>query len=121
TNDPELKINPNRPPEGYMYLRCNKLEVFSHKLPDGRTSKEMKALGKAEVEAKEFSGRADVIKYDESKEQVILEGNDGNPAVLYREKVRGGPKDMMSAQKITYRRTDGTFKVENGTGLSGSN
>jgi lipopolysaccharide export system protein LptA len=121
TNDPELKINPNKPPLGYMYLRCRKMEVFSHKLPDGRTSKEMRALGKAEVEAKEFSGRADTIKYDESKEQVILEGSEGNPAVLYREKVQGGNKDAIHALKITYWRTTGTFSVDRATGLNGTN
>src|SRR5262249_20010501 len=104
-----------------MYLRCNKLEVFSHKMPDGRTTKEMRASNKAVVEAKEFSGHADEIKYDESKEQVILEGTEGNPAVLYREKIKGGERETLRGLKITYWRTSGTFAVENGTGLIGNN
>jgi lipopolysaccharide export system protein LptA len=121
SNDPELKINLNRLPEGYLYLHCNKLEVFSHKLPDGRTTKEMRASNKAVVEAKEFSGHADQIKYDESKEQIILEGTEGNPAVLYREKVKGRERESLRGQKIIYWRTSGTFHVENGTGMIGNN
>jgi lipopolysaccharide export system protein LptA len=121
TNDPEFKINPNRPPEGYMYLRCSKLEVYSHKLADGRSMKEMRASGKAMVEGKEFSGSANEIKYDESKEQIILEGSEDNPAVLYREKIQGGERENLRGQKIIYWRTNGTFKVENGRGLIGGN
>jgi lipopolysaccharide export system protein LptA len=121
TNDPELKINLIRPPEGYMYLRCNKLEVFNHKLADGRSFKEMRASSKANVEGKEFSGSANEIKYDESKEQIILEGSEDSPAVLYREKVKGGERESLRGQKIIYWRTNGTFHVENGRGMIGGN
>jgi lipopolysaccharide export system protein LptA len=121
TNDPELKINIDHPPEGYMYLRCDKLEVFSHKFPDGHTSKEMRATGKVTVEGKDFSGLADEVKYDESKEQVILEGTEGKPAVLYQGKVKGADRDALRGQKITYWRTTGTFTTENATGLIGHN
>jgi lipopolysaccharide export system protein LptA len=121
TNNPDLKIDVDHPPEGYLFLRCNKLELFSHKRPEGRTSKEMRATGKVKIEAKEFSGHADEVKYDESKEQVILEGTEGNPAVLQREKVRGGERETIRAKKIFYWRTTGTCKIENGTSLIGNN
>jgi hypothetical protein len=121
TNNPDLKIDVDHPPEGYLFLRCSKLELFSHKRADGRTSKEMRATGKVKIEAKEFSGHADEVKYDESKEQIILEGTEGNPAVLQREKIKGADRETIRAKKIFYWRTTGTFKVENGTGLIGNN
>jgi hypothetical protein len=121
TNNPELKIDVDHPPEGYLFLRCSKLELFTHKLPDGRTSKEMRALNKVRIEGKEFAGRADVVKYDESKEQMILEGTDGNLAVLQREKLRGGPRDTIRAKTIYYWRATGTYSTEKSTELIGHN
>ena len=52
------------------------------------------------------------VKYDESKEQVILEGNAGNPAVLKRQKVRGMEGDEVTGRKIIYLRSTGEYKVE---------
>jgi lipopolysaccharide export system protein LptA len=120
TDDPNLVLDEQRLPADSMYLSCEKLEVLSHKLPGNRTSKEMRAYQKVIVEAREFSGRSDVLKYDESKEQIILEGTEGKPAVVYREKVRGTRRETLEGRKIFYNRVTGEFKVEGATGLSGS-
>jgi lipopolysaccharide export system protein LptA len=120
SEDPNLVLDEQRLPADSMYLSCEKLEVLSHKLPDNKTSKEMRAYQKVIVEAREFSGRSDVLKYDESKEQIILEGSEGKPAVLYREKVRGTRRETLEGRKIIYNRITGEFKVEGATGLSGS-
>jgi hypothetical protein len=97
-----------------MYLSCEKLEVLNHKLPDGRTSQEMRAYRKVLIEGEEFSGIADVVKYDESKDQIILEGTQGNLAVLYRERAKGMEREKISAMQITYWRSTGAAHIEGG-------
>jgi hypothetical protein len=112
TDDPNLPIDVNHLPPGYLYMSCEKLEVKKTKLPDGRSYQEMRAFNRVAIETQEFSGNADVVKYDESKEQVILEGSNGNLAVLKRQKVRGTEGDVVRARKITYLRLTGEYQVE---------
>lgn len=112
TDDPNLQIDANNLPPGYLYMSCEKLEVKKSKLPDGRSYQEMRAFKRVFIETQEFSGNADVVKYDESKEQVILEGSDGNLAVLKRQKIRGAEGDVVTAKKITYLRLTGEYQVE---------
>jgi lipopolysaccharide export system protein LptA len=119
--DPDMKIDDKRLPPDGVFLTCEKLEVLSHKLPNGTTTKEMRAYRKVFIESQDFSGLADVVKYDESKEQIILEGTEGKPAILYREKVRGRERETIKGKKITYMRLTGDFHVEGGTAISGSN
>jgi lipopolysaccharide export system protein LptA len=117
TDDPNLQIDENRLPPGYLYMSCEKLEVLKNKLPDGRTYQEMRAFKKVAIESQEFSGNAEVVKYDESKEQVILEGSDGNLAELIKQKVHGGEPDKVIGKKITYWRSTGEYQVEQGRGV----
>ena len=117
SNDPYLQLNENHLPLGSLYLTCERLEVLKNKFPDGKTYQEMRRFGKVAIEAQEFSGSADVVKYDESKEQVILEGSPGNDAVLVKQKVHGGEYETVHATKIFYWRSDGTYSVENGREL----
>jgi hypothetical protein len=122
SDDPYLKIDLNHPPEGYMYLHCQKLSVFSRLLPDGKTkSQEMEAHGKVDIEAKEFFGRAEVVKYDEAEDRVIFEGGEGGLATLYRVRARAEPPEPVSGKKITYWRKTGLFKVDDAHGLSVGN
>jgi lipopolysaccharide export system protein LptA len=112
SDDPNLQIDHNHLPPGYLYMSCETLEVLKSKLPDGRTYQEMRAYKKVGIEAQEFSGNADVVKYDESKEQVILEGSDGNLAILTRQKGRGTEPEEVRGKKITYLRSTGEYQVE---------
>ena len=107
TDDPNLRIDEKHLPPGYLYISCEKLELLKNKLPDGKTYQEMRAYRKVAIEAQDFSGSADVVKYDESKEQIILEGSPGNDAVLIRQKVRGAERQTLTGKKIYYWRSTG--------------
>jgi hypothetical protein len=117
TEDANLQINENHLPTGYLYMTCERLEVLKSKLPDGKAYQEMRAYHKVYIESQEFSGNANVVKYDESKEQVILEGSESNLAVLIKQKIRGGEPETVKAVKIIYWRSTGTYSVENGREL----
>jgi lipopolysaccharide export system protein LptA len=120
TDDPNLVVDIDKLPQGGMYLRCDQLRVYTQKVdpaPDGKVNQMMEARGKARVQSREFSGVADVIKYDESKELVIFEAADGNLATLYRVKSRGAAPEEIKGKKIYYWRDKGDFKVEGGQGI----
>src|SRR5207253_1358915 len=99
------------------YISCERLEVLKNKLPDGKTYQEMRAYNKVAIESQEFSGNADVVKYDESKEQVILEGSKGNLAVLIQQQVRGADPKTLTGEKIYYWRLTGEYHVEHARGV----
>jgi hypothetical protein len=102
-----------------MYMRCNQLKLYNRRQPDGKSNQEMEAHGKASVQAQEFWGRADVIKYDESKDVVVFEAGEGNLATLNRLVRRGQAPEEIRAKKIFYWRQSGTFKIEGGVVTTG--
>jgi hypothetical protein len=112
TDNPHLPIDELRPPKGSMYLSCEQLEVFNHKSADGKTStQEMLATKKVVIEGQDYSGRADKVKYDESKGQLILEGENGNMATLYQVR-RGEEGKQIRGKKIFYYPQTGDFHGE---------
>jgi hypothetical protein len=124
TDDPDLKIKEDRLPSGGLYLTCEgRLEVLNQKYPDNTSKQVMWAYDKVYVEGQNFegqtfSGHADIVKYDESKEQVIFEAKEGNVAVLYQQKVIGDKPEKIIARKIIYKRSTGEFNIEGGLGIS---
>jgi hypothetical protein len=120
-DDPDVTIDLDRLPKGAMHMRCEQMKVYSRKLPDGKTMQEMEAYKRVIVQAQEFWGRADLVKYDESKELVIFEGVDGNKATLYRVKARGTAPEEIRGKKIYYWRRTNDFKVDDGTGINVTN
>jgi lipopolysaccharide export system protein LptA len=122
-DDPGLNLEfskiVDRLPKGAVYLRCDRLDVYSSKNAEGRTVQEFTARDRAEVQAEEFSGRANVIKFDEAKETVVFEGTQGAMAELYRIVEKGKEPQTIKAEKITYFRQTGAFKTE-GTGVISS-
>jgi len=118
TEDPDLKIDEDRPPKESMFISCERLEVLNHKLPDGTSKREMRAYNKVVIEEEKYSGRADIVKYDESKQQIILEGVKGNFAELYKQDVRGQEGSHIIGKKITYYRDTGLYKVDDAQSLS---
>jgi lipopolysaccharide export system protein LptA len=112
TEDPDFKLRPGRLPPGHVYLTCEQLEVLNRKLNDNTSVKEMRAYRNVSIEGPEYSGHADILKYDESKEQIILEGSQGSPAILYRERVKGATPDVIRGRVITYSRNTGLYHVE---------
>jgi hypothetical protein len=119
TNNPDLPINLNQLPEGAMYLRCDQLKVYNSRDsrdPNAKVNQLMEAYGHSQVQSREFYGRADVIKFDESKSLVVFEASDGNFATLVRQKARGGEQEELKGKKIWYWRNTNDFKIEGGTG-----
>lgn len=121
TNDPNLTINPDKLPKGAFTLSCQKLDVGAEE-KNGRRSMTMVAEGKADIFAPDFSGRADLIKYDEAKKQQIIfdSKDDSNLAVLYHIKVKGAPPRALRGKTIIYCRETNEFKGNGIFEVSGS-
>lgn len=117
TDNIDQVVDVDKPPKGCLYLRCDLLKVYSHKLADGRTSQEMDAMRHVVVQSQEFWGVADRVTYDESKDLVIMEGGEGGKATLYRERFVGASGDKLRGKKIWYWRKKNEFKVEGGDGI----
>lgn len=114
TENPDLVVDPERPPPGCLNLRCEQLKVF--KGPDGQ---EMEARKQARVQSQEFWGVAEVITYNESKDQVIFVGGEGGSATLWRVRTPGGPQEKITGKKISYIRRTGDVRVEGGSEIDG--
>ena len=112
TENPDLQIDPDHPPPGYMRLTCDgQLKVFS----DSNKHQQMEARYRVFVESRnQFYAYSHELKYDEGKEQVILIGSPGNPASLYRVKVQGAEPERIIGMKIYYWRKTNDVKVEEG-------
>jgi hypothetical protein len=122
-DDPNAEVDIDRvlermPPEA-LYLRCDKLDVLSHQ-ENGVTHQEMRARGRVVVQSREFSGTGDLVTYDEAKGQVIFHGSANEPAVLYRQLRPGAKPDEVKAKKITYNRSTGQIRIDEGSSLGGS-
>jgi lipopolysaccharide export system protein LptA len=117
TENMDVVVDVDHPPKGCLHMKCEQLKVFSHKLPDGRSSQEMEAMRHVVVQSQEFWGNADTVKYDESKDLVILEGGEGGKATLYRERAQGGAPDRVRGARIYYWRKLNEFKIDKADSL----
>src|SRR5207249_47389 len=115
--NPDLPIDLDHLPQGALYLRCQKLKVYTRRGPDGKASQEMEAYKKCVVQSQEFWAVADVVKYDESQERIIFEGGEGGMAHLVKVAVRGAEAEDVTGRKITYWRLTGAYRVEGGRGI----
>ncbi len=136
-DNPDIPLNRDRLPAGSMYLRGDQVKVLQVPIrpddpatrngtPPGNQPKkppvmkqEMEAIGHVTVMAQEFYGRADKVKYNEAKEQVIFEGSPGSLAELYKVRGQGLPPDSFRGRRIIYWRTTGAFEVEEARGAEG--
>src|SRR5205085_7623712 len=108
---PPFDATVNKLPTGVLYLKSNQMTVYSAKDANGQVRQEMIATGRANVTwGDQFYGSSDVIKYDEAKQTVTLEGRSGGPAHA-RRLDRGGE---IIAQKITYDRARDIINIEGG-------
>ena len=108
-------------PKGGMYLRCDRLDVLI-KQGKNKSQQEMIAKGRVIVQAQEFWGRAEQVSYEEAKELVVFYGGETGLATLYKKTRVGVPPEEIKGKKITYNRTSGQFKIDEGRWLnSGSN
>jgi lipopolysaccharide export system protein LptA len=112
TEDHEYIIPNGNLPRGAMTLVCERMEVQEKKHADNTTSQELRAHVNVRVTGQNYEATCDVLKYDTSKEQIILEmTNPGDYVRLYRSKFPGGPRDKTEARKIIYNRATGEFEA----------
>lgn len=117
TADDQATVNPESLPVNAFLMRCRNLEV-SLVRGSGRRFVTMLAEGKAEIEGSEFSGQADVIKYDESKKQlVIFDSVEGNPVTLHYAEAKGREPLTVRGRTIYYWQATREFR---GVGLIGA-
>ncbi|MCS6978096.1 MAG: hypothetical protein NZM31_13965 [Gemmatales bacterium] len=106
--DPEAEIDPDRLPVGGLWLACNRLRAVSRRQEDGTVAQEFEAADRVRIQGRlasgDFSGQADVVKYVESKDLLILEGHNGNLATLSRQVAPGRPREPVRAKRIWYWR-----------------
>lgn len=112
-------------PPGGIYLRCDRLTVYS-RLEQERRGQQMDALGRVEVKATDakgqtFWGNADEVHFDEEKDQVIFVGREGGRARLYLVEAPGTPPKVVTGNKIIYLRRKGEFTGDGLTEIRGSN
>ena len=93
-------------PEKAVYMACDRLKVLNSKV-GGKPNKEMWAMGRVYVQGREFYAHADLVTYNQAKEQVIFHGKDGGLATLYKVEARGKEPARIEAKKITYNRSTG--------------
>ncbi len=118
--DVEIENILERLPVGAIFMRCDKLEALSR--GEGKNARQdMKAKGRVAVRAREFEARAEMVTYEDAKEQLIFHGVPNVPAVLLRQLRAGAPPEEVKGQKITYNRATGQFKIDEGSWLGGGN
>lgn len=116
TDNPDVKVDLDKPPPGLLYMTCEKLTVFT----DATKAQQMEAESRVVVQSQEFSGRAEVVRYDEAKDQVIFIGSEGGPATLLRQRAPGQEPQTVSGRKITYWRKTNDVKIEEGDMIKAS-
>jgi lipopolysaccharide export system protein LptA len=98
-------------PPRALYLKCDEMEIYSQEKGPQKYHV-LIAKTRAEIEVDNYYGQADIITYDESKQQITFEGTPGRPAKI-SEVVHGGPPKGMVGQKFTYNRITGQFNGAN--------
>lgn len=113
--DVEKVLMQNPLPEGALYLRCDRVKVLDTPA-DPKTkrpaNKEMEGHGSVFVQGKEFSAHADVVKYNQLKQQVILMGTKEAPARMLVQRHPGAPWQTATGKTITYYRSRGETTVD---------
>jgi hypothetical protein len=110
----DVAVDKDRLPLRGMYLRCEKLTVFTSPQPDGKNSQNLIAETKVFVDSPDFTARAAKVSFEEAKDLIILEANATAKAVLYRKKGPGVPTPEIKGKKIYYWRQSKQYKIEDG-------
>ena len=117
---PDMKMDPDHPPKGGFYMRCEILTVYTMKIANDKTSQIMQAERKVSFRTQEFYGNASSAKYNQSQEIMIFEGVPGNPAKLYQFVPGTNQTREIQGMKILYNRRTGAIDVKDATGIGGS-
>ncbi|MBI1830018.1 MAG: hypothetical protein HYR84_01045, partial [Planctomycetes bacterium] len=107
----EATMNPDQPPEGGLYLRCDDLVVEAKQAGD-RTTHIMIANRNVYFRTDKHLGYADIMKYDEANDLVILEGLNGNPVRMYEVTAQGVVPASVRSSKVLYHRKTGQIDTD---------
>jgi lipopolysaccharide export system protein LptA len=105
-------------PEGAMYLTCQHLVVLDRP-ENGQPNQQMHASGGVLVQSREFYATADVVDYNQAKNQVIFRGLEGREAILNKRKARGGEYESIAGQEIIYNKVTGQTEVGGSSSING--
>ena len=100
-DDPDVAVDPDRPPPGALVVSCAELKALHQKRENHQTDQQFDASGNVRVRGQGFHALADVLKFDESEDRLILQGQ-GKPAWLWRQARPGGQFEPVRAKKIWY-------------------
>jgi hypothetical protein len=79
---------------------------------------ELEAAGNSYVEGRLFLARADRLTYNESKDQLILQGDGRRDALLEMQKTVGGQSRKLEARKILFWPKTRNFDVQDARSLN---
>jgi hypothetical protein len=96
-----------------MYLAGAQVTVVDRGEKD-KPMREMRAVGRVLLQARDYWGRADVVTFDENKDQIILDGGEDGKATLFRIEVVGQKPTEVRGKKIIVIRSTGHFTVIGG-------
>ncbi|MSQ95014.1 MAG: hypothetical protein EXR98_10730 [Gemmataceae bacterium] len=111
TVDINAKMNADKPPKDGLYLRCEILTVEERKIGD-RVSQTMIAKQNVIFKTDKYFGRADIMKYDEAKDVIILEAAPGNVVQLYQLENNQPNPGTVNSTKVLYNRKTGEIRSE---------
>jgi hypothetical protein len=113
TLDIDSVMDPDRPPENGVYLRCGQL-IVEGKQDAGRTTQIMIGQHNVYFRTDKYAGYADIIKYVENTDTVILEATNGKQVRLYE--VVPGKNELrqsnIRSSKVLYNRKTGKIDTE---------
>ncbi|MBI2807993.1 MAG: hypothetical protein HYX68_23665 [Planctomycetes bacterium] len=105
------KMDADRPPKDGLYLRCEILNVDSRQRGD-RTVQTMIAKKNVNFKTDQYFGQADIVKFDESTDIVILEGLNGRDVQLFQWVNGTAQRATVQTTKVLYNRRTGELKTD---------
>ena len=115
-NSLEQAYNPddqNLPPNAF-WLNCAML-TLNQWTPQatGTMQSELRAQGNAQIISDQFTATAHEVRYDQGNDYLYLVGSTRSDATLQTVSETGGKSARLVAEKIRYRPSDNSTKIEN--------
>ncbi|MEE2827469.1 MAG: hypothetical protein VYE64_12655 [Planctomycetota bacterium] len=105
--------DPNPPADAFR-LNCATLTMHQWTpQATGLQQSELRARGNARVSNSQFTATAHEVRYDQGNDYLYLEGSSRSDATLQTISETGGKSARLVAEKIRYRPSDNSTKIEN--------
>jgi lipopolysaccharide export system protein LptA len=103
------QVDFDRPPDDYVFLTSQKMEVSSTPTPGKTTAARnyLMAVDEAQAKTRNETIKADVITYDSQKELFYAYAEEGRPVAVLRQESVGQPTSNALSQAIKYNRKTG--------------